>query len=843
MIITTKDTQVIVFFGDAAIPHFLEMIRCWSHMLSTGQWGVFHFFLIGSQRPTLKIEDQTAALINDSNTSFFSYESSVPDSVEYHDAIFDKVQTGNVILHVICDSGNQEIPYSWMKSFVQSAVSVEALTTTVMYYLFFGRKSEESVRTGMIDLLEAQPGAAFLLGDMNDSGGRVTTEDRWRAAELAVLLNSAGALPVREGAFSLGYSALNANGSELKRLNESAACRALREGLRQKIRSMAEAQLQMQLLPEGLANLEGLQGWIRQQIEEHIPKIGGVALKNAWITIRMNPELPPLEAVQRLRRFADLNYSGEFKVGKDARELAWKVEQSVRKEMQENVGTASLDDEVLNSIVQKLHQMATTEVEPAGCTYPAKPFLKRLFHNDSEEYGNQCKSVVLRSIQEYIIQKNINLYAAYLEKAYMDLVAWVHAVQGESDTGTRRTTVSDLLQDIQKELDSGDAGDAARLSQKYRTYSRELEELHPRLQELTEGFSDTFFLENGELVEQAWRKLVEHAGRNMGKKMPAAFRGDFFRTLDSEFSTQEERERFFDEYLSSGARMYRNLSAQQSTGEAVLLADDRLMDQWFTGRNIFEVKTDNAENVTVYPLGNRPASEYLKEKGAYFMGKGTANGSGKDSLFEGYTSQPGRGIMGSRQRSGSLFASEAPAEEELPDTGKTDEEIRLEPDAKNEYRLYWKWHGNDQTAMVEMSQYGERVGRVAVIPVQRYMDSGRNMNVTADIMQGKPVPAGTITVTIRDDRQNVYLSMDVPGRRDVVRYKVNSRQLQLRPETRTAVERLVLRTTDTDGTNFYYPLYASSGEKPWLYEGLNLSDGKLVEDPTQKTNQIFVISM
>ena len=56
------------------------------------------------------------------------------------------------------------------------------------------------------------------------------------------------------------------------------------------------------------------------------------------------------------------------------------------------------------------------------------------------------------------------------------------------------------------------------------------------------------------------------------------------------------------------------------------------------------------------------------------------------------------------------------------------------------------------------------------------------------------------------------------------------------------MERLVLRSTDQDGAWIYFPLYPSSGENPWLFEGLSLSDGTVTEDPSQPGGQVFVIN-
>ena len=79
------------------------------------------------------------------------------------------------------------------------------------------------------------------------------------------------------------------------------------------------------------------------------------------------------------------------------------------------------------------------------------------------------------------------------------------------------------------------------------------------------------------------------------------------------------------------------------------------------------------------------------------------------------------------------------------------------------------------------------------------------------------------------------------GRRDVIRYKVNNARLQLQPEKRGIMDKVVLRTTETNGNQIFFPLYSGEGEKPWLFEGLTLSDGCIVEDPTQETGLVFPV--
>ena len=90
---------------------------------------------------------------------------------------------------------------------------------------------------------------------------------------------------------------------------------------------------------------------------------------------------------------------------------------------------------------------------------------------------------------------------------------------------------------------------------------------------------------------------------------------------------------------------------------------------------------------------------------------------------------------------------------------------------------------------------------------------------------------------------SIFDQIEVMGRRDVIRYKINNTKLQLQPEKSGLVEKVVLRTTETDGTQNYFPLYASQDEKPWLFEGLTLSDGRIVEDPTLAGGTVYPVKV
>ena len=860
MNITVKDTNVIILFGDGAAGRFSDMVNRWTRMISSTQWSRFHFILASTEVPELNLEEPGRTLVNEKNTSFFRLQGKdlqntgnpPPDPATYHDMIYDQLESGNIKLHVICDTDGKTVDYEWIKEMIRSAMAVQVLSTTCLYYLMFSRHSTEEEQTGMISMLQELPGSTILVGDSNEFGGRIAQDDRVQAVELAVLMNSAGELPISRGAYSLGYSALNANGSELQRVNESAACRALSDELKKEIVSLPEADTLLKLLPEGMSSIAGIRTWLEQYVREHTAQPNPTAIRNAWITIRMDIDLPSTEAIKRMQRFADLNYTGERNVGQQARELAWQTGRMLMQHLRESAVTAGLSDKVLSEIAGSFRRIGKDEIQPSGCTYPKRPMsLMMKFGNTADEYLRQCQEVVLKPILTYITEKNVTLFATELANVYEKAAEWVRGVRGENDNAFRRKDAIQLLEDIQKELDAGDAGDAVRLAQKYENYASELANMHPTLSVLTEGAHGTYYNEDGSVSEKDWRALVRQAGKNVEKRLSSGFRGDFFKVLRTEFDTVEEREKFFNTYLQSGPGMYKNMKAIKSTGTSVLLADDRLTDQWFTEKTIYNVHTDNAENLTLYPLGNVDATEYLQDKTVYFRGN-TSNrfgNTGTHELFGKGSSPSDRPKPKTELPDNPLFSggrvnnktSETATSPENMNS-KTRSGLRLEPDDKNAYRLYWDWNGSDTTAMVEFYQHGEKVGKVSVIPVKRFVSNGYNMNVTDDIMSGKPLPAGTLTVTIRNERNDIFIGpVDLQGRRDVIRYKVNNRQLQLKPDSSSIVERITLRTTDTDGMYTYYPLYRSQNEKPWLYNDLKLSDGRIVADPDKDGGQISAV--
>ena len=855
MNVGVKDTNVIVLFGDGAVNMFPSLVERWCQILLPGQWKGFQFYLIASAPPEKStLEQLDRRLVNNKNTVFYSYEDNAITSGEFYASIGDKIESGYVHLHLICDSAGGDAPYEWLKQTIRAVREIEVLNTDFTYYLILGSNHIPEEREDMISLLSELSGNTIFIGEENERGARVSVENRNSATILAILLNTASELLLQKGkSYSVGYSALNANGSELRRMRESKVCHTLISLFDSPISSVTEIGQLVDIWPEGIASAQGARDWLEKYTRERYNRPTSTAVKNAWITIRMNAELPEAEAIRRMKRFVDLNYTGEESTGKEAKELAQNIETTIRRRLCESILTACISDRVFDEIAEIFQRMTRQDVTPSGCSYPRKTLKQRL-GGGNEEYLRECKKAVFRSIENYIIEKNLVMYAAAMAECYRNLAAWIRKTQGANYRNYHTRTALTVVQEIQNELESNDVGDMLRLGTKYNDYNAALEKMNLTLTDLTRGVNRQFYLEDGTLVESEWRGYIRQAGNNAEAKLPAQYRGDFFRVLNIEFTTPEEREKFFNEYLCMGTRMYYNLKAELSHGISYYLADARLTDHWFTDKDhIFKVKTDNAENLTLYPLGEMSPENYLADDTVYFKNLGTqSSGNGRRLFSDTYVKEMGQGFEQTEDNRYDLFGTEKvpeagdelPEDKEAQETEQISEKVRLIPDENNSYRLYWDWNGNDETAMVEISQFGEKVGKIAVVPVRQYKRNGNNMNVTSDVMGGKQIPAGILNVTIRDQNLNIIVNaVPVPGRRDVVRYKLDARGLELKPDNRKLVEKLVLRTTDTDGTLTYYPLYPSTDESPWIYRGLMINDGKIVEDPTTADGKIIPVDM
>lgn len=421
----------------------------------------------------------------------------------------------------------------------------------------------------------------------------------------------------------------------------------------------------------------------------------------------------------------------------------------------------------------------------------------------------------------------------------------------------RRETAENYLRSKWRELESPEGGNAARLRVKYKHFAEELSAIAMPIQQMLDGVDSELFRENGQLQTKNWDRMVERAARNVRSRMSPEFRRDFFRALKYEFTSEEERRLFFDANLQPGSRMYHNPKADTSAGESFYVVGSVLYDDWFMDRKMFMSESDNAENLTLYPLGSMSAVQLLQEDSAYFKGADTgttghglfsaARSTGRSRSAFGEGGDAGRSAFGgaeadNRPRRG-LFAergNDADQETQETERGTENYHVSLDPDTRDHYILHWDWHGNDETALVTAYQAGHQVGKANAITAMEYMQRG-GLDFTDMIMLGKPVPEGNIEITIAGKGAPFVNRVEVPGRRITVRYKLSNNKLDIKVPGRSALEWLLLVAVDPDGQTIRYPLYAANSEHPYFYENLMLMDGRIETNPMNSSQAIVLV--
>lgn len=833
--------NIIVFYGDDAVQHFTEMVNQWSGLLDMQEWKSFYFILVAGHAPDSKgLSEIARSYVNNENVIVYDLKNPAPSPKEYGTIVWKVLTAGQLRLHLICSAGMTELDYRWMQDFCASVLADVTHMTLFIIYLMLSRNGKEQEKESILQWLEKIEKAAppcFLISDTDLNGSRVDEKNRWHATYLAVLLNCMNCVSLSRKPYSLGYSALNADGSELANLCRNEACNMILKMLQENTIGGAEAR--KLLLPEGVQTGESLQMWLEQQMKQSVrhPKVSEI--NNAWITIRMGLEIESETAYRRMERFIDLNYAGKDSAVTQAEHFAQQVKAEIVDRLCKKVATACLPVQEVNDIARQFEQMACSEGMSISCKFPKKPFIR--MKKNMDQYLDNCKDAVKEALRKHEKQTNLQIYAKIMAKTYTEIAQWLERLQnGMQD---KQLTAIYYLQQSKTWLERENGGNTLVLRKKYPNYAQALDNLNIPLSVLTGGMDgqEKFFTEDGNAVENSWSRLVRHAGEMLHYRMPQGYNARFFDALRREFTTQEELNKFFSNYLANGTRMYYNPAAIASGNQTYYLVDSQWSGNWFTNNNTIYADTDNAENLTMYPIDGVTTAECLKQQGTYFQNAGTIGGE----LFFGKQVEPltGDTLFDERKRQHEEMKQlEAQTVQQAgKNPARTTDAVKLQPAANGHYMLKWPWNGNDKTAMVEATQFGKRLGNIKVISVSEYQQNGYALDFSEDIMCGKVVPNGWLTITIyNEDSRPLFKEVSVPGRQEIVKYKVNGGKLSINTSSGKILERLVLKATGSDGQITYYPLYRGEGEGATVHEyvGLNLSNGILVEDPTIEANNV-----
>ncbi len=422
-------------------------------------------------------------------------------------------------------------------------------------------------------------------------------------------------------------------------------------------------------------------------------------------------------------------------------------------------------------------------------------------------------------------------YANALAQAYRSIEEWLNSMHSGK---VPEMDAAAYLQRRARKLAKPESGNTDYLRKKYPKYWKELTSLHPTLQEITENMESEaqYFDVNGNYVEAGWESLLASAQQVLRQQLPGGMSAKFFGVLHAEFDDEKLTE-FLADYLKPGRRMYYNMKAVMGSTQSFYLVDEDLADAWKNApENLFEVQTDNAENLTIYPIeGNREGSWIHDSGEAYFHG---ASMSRLAKL--GDREQAPQNPTNMRKISNLASAQKARSVPSGYHESTETHGLKLQPNAQNHYMLSWDWQGNDQLAKITITQHDEQVG-FDVVDVKTFKKNNEQFDVTASMMGGKPIPYGDLTVTIYSgEGKTPYIDhATVMGRREQVTYSIKGSKLELKNVSPGVLNRIALRITSKEGRRLYYPLYTGD-DHPYAFENLNLEDAKVVQAPTEPTD-------
>lgn len=829
MFINVTEANVVILCGEEIVDHFSELANCLAdRLVVNGTWDNLLFITASDNAPALRLNAHAKKKVNAGNTLAY-YLDAPPDFNKIINMILDRVHNGNVNLHIVSSPDATD----WCAVLRDQIARNNFWSFNCFYYFLLNINSSDSVRQAYVSLLDSTPqnmaAHSFFLGNLNIIGGKVADSERWNALCLSLLMNCAGRFPLPAEVFSLGYSVLNADGNELENIRRNRACEVLIYALTPGTGVIGDAALRRLLLPKDVTSADKLRDYLQLQIAEHNKAARGkhaAQLRNAWITTRMSNAMEPEEAVKRMRRFYDLNYTGNAAV-EDAREFAQHVKREIIRRLSRDARTVCLTENMTDDIIMFLDKMSKEDVRPGQCQFPKLPLLK--LPGKMEERLKKCKDSVIQTMRQYREGKCIVLYADALKTAYKEIRAWLTVMRTYDAVG--------VLTGYQKLLNLSELLSIDKLKAKYPRYATALDQLNPDIDSLLAFSGDVYFDENGEMLEASWHWLVEKTAAVIGraKALDPGYRGDMFTFLKTEFNTPNNLALFFDRYLQNGHRMYNNLTAPNSAPQSIYLVDDSLMmTGWFADHDFNEVNTDNAENISLYALGGCSASDYLKNDKVYFQ----TNTASEIKLKGGARS-------GNAPRTIDLFGQQSVETESAPASLRSDPgtasrkseqaapAVRLDPDENNHYWLRFDYSGNDNMTIIARNGSGQ-VGNVAIVTPAQYVRGGNAVDFTNRVMNGADIPRGDIQIDITAGGMPVIRNAVVTGRRYVVQYEIAGNKLRVRSSSGDAIARVVLRTEDIDGVVTYYPLYPSEnddGRYLFLLEHLP-ADSVVVVDPT-----------
>lgn len=813
---SVSNVSAVFLFGQEACERYEQLIHYWHAILKPADWERLLFIQV-TDTP-VQPKGIPAGLMEPLSRNSYRLEPGASLPPQIAQALMSKMEGGQVMAHCVCSDldrqGQQAVhPAVLMKSLGEYFSS----GLKVIYYLMLKYSFGENIegqRAFLTELAGVQPNGqgvnAYLVSKVASDFSLQKDSACWRALLHEVLINSASRRTLSEGKlYSLGYSVLNADDSELRnlriyRMSQLAAQMVQRDF------SMAEA---LQIITPGLES-RGAHGllenevreWLSRQVQARVSLPGEKERETNRLLSRTAKGTQESIALS-IRRFFRLNN----------RKVDWSAHFSgnlaeMKRQLAARINAPAFPQPLLETLITHLRNLE--QVDQPSVPQARKSFLNPMWRND---YAKEVE----QHFRDYYLTGNLTRAAAAYRAICEQLLSTLKLLKQHGGTA---------------EFQAIDENQYDYLSGKYPSYNQSVQDIsHAQtdrvfpLAWLTEHAP--YYGPDGRPLEAGFERLCQAGEKLLQQEMPPAFRGSFTHAVSAECDSDEELSLFFDQNLLGSKRMLHNIHDAGHKSQSLYFADSAFQRHpWIINKQAECViaENDNVERIDLYPLAHSIAWYLGDETNRYFYSLHQENAAqgAAGRLFDLTDTAAARPGAGS-----------APVQRDMVQDSTLNDslDIRIDDGA---YILYWDWKQGAPNATVKIVQQGrvlmdQSCSNAAFI-------SGQGVNVT------ERLPYGKVTVSILSDHE-VYLTRDLPGKRRVVFYsleRVKDGTMELRLEGKPDdVARLVLYVPgEYNRPECYYPIQGEPDKTRHIFRKLRLGDSaEVCTDPGDEFPEVMAI--
>ncbi len=786
--------NVILLYGKQVCARLDSLVTHWSTVIADYQWADYLFVLLDQEKPTLP---EALANAIAPNVLYLNTTENV-NAAPINMAIMQRMahSPDGVRLMCLCEAfSDTAVPAGVLTNLIgqiRDHFKVANLTYQ-LYLLLSGAEERRAHQTKVAkQLMATNPNAAFLMAMVSTTLALLPFETVLHATHSEMLANVLGRRTLTNGLYSIGTSALNADGQELKLLLEN-------EALEQVAASAQETMTNdraMELLTgkvgvwganEGVLETH-LHDWLAGMFAEskklRLPNESECKMARIFANVYQRDEASIRQAVAA---FFQLNTGDDKLMYEDAREKAAELERSARKRLSSQLNVAQFPPFVLDTACKVLEQLAQKPISRAPVQLPARGIMTRL---NPRPYIDQCCEAFEKACTEEVRER----YVRQLARAMHEKLA---------ETRQFLSHTAGLVAAL-----NGQRAKAATLSQlkaKYPNYSSTLEMARQtavmHIQSALQNNDRLLLSSAGEVRADDVKVVCRHVQQLISERLPTAYRGSFWNALAEECSGDGKLQQFFESYLATGTRLFHSLHDLPTPPESLYLTDSAFAGTpWGRQQSskVLLANTDNVERMDLYTL-RRTFEEYLAEENSFYFDEKQA----AQMNMGGFATMNVHPAKPAPQRPASVGVEEAA---EKPDNTHG---ITLRHTAGDRYFLKWNWKGGETAATVYLSRNGTPIGYpLPVNSAPFFADDG--VDITDRLHQ-----LGAVDVSVVYGGY-IYAQGKVSGKQMCVTWK--------RARDSRGNNMLILEGNPSDinkvvvhSGHIYYPLYAT--QTPMEYKG------------------------